>query len=237
MNIYTANDRTPYTYLLGWSQYNRWYYGVRYGKGCHPDDLWKTYFTSSDHVKRYRKEYGEPDIIQVREIFDSSLVARLWEDRVLKKIPKDKRKLWLNKRFESAKSITGNKPIKGYTNEYRKANGLKLLPGKPRGCKEKQSTKDKKSKARQGKHAVRDKEGNCLIVSSNDPRFLSGELVSVMTGVPKPKMTAEQRKRLSEVARNRPVHYCKCCDRNIKGNMNWDRHLLSNIHLSLVTKD
>ena len=39
-------DRTPYTYLIGWSNLNKFYYGVRYGKGCHPSDLWVKYFGS-----------------------------------------------------------------------------------------------------------------------------------------------------------------------------------------------
>lgn len=37
----------PFTYLIGWSKYDKWYYGVRFAKGCNPDDLWNTYFTSS----------------------------------------------------------------------------------------------------------------------------------------------------------------------------------------------
>ena len=49
--IYTAGDRTPYTYLIGWSKLDKWYYGCRYGINCHPDDFWKTYFTSSNGHK------------------------------------------------------------------------------------------------------------------------------------------------------------------------------------------
>ena len=47
-----------YTYLIGWTKYNIQYYGVRYAKGCHPDDLWKTYFTSSKYVKEFREKNG-----------------------------------------------------------------------------------------------------------------------------------------------------------------------------------
>jgi hypothetical protein len=36
MNIYN----TPYTYLIGWSNQNKYYYGVRYAKDCHPNDFW-----------------------------------------------------------------------------------------------------------------------------------------------------------------------------------------------------
>lgn len=30
----TAVDNQPYTYLIGWSKLNKWYYGVRYSKKC-----------------------------------------------------------------------------------------------------------------------------------------------------------------------------------------------------------
>lgn len=53
----------PYTYLIGWSNQNKWYYGVRTAKNCHPGDLWTTYFTSSKYVKQFITQYGEPDII------------------------------------------------------------------------------------------------------------------------------------------------------------------------------
>jgi hypothetical protein len=36
MNIYTAIDRTPYTYFIRWNDLNLNYYGRRTAKGCHP---------------------------------------------------------------------------------------------------------------------------------------------------------------------------------------------------------
>jgi hypothetical protein len=88
---------TPYTYLIGWSTKNVWYYGVRYAKKCSPDDLWKSYFTSSKHVKKFRKENGEPDIIQIRKTFSDANSAKSWEEKVLRKINVIKRKDFLNK--------------------------------------------------------------------------------------------------------------------------------------------
>ena len=40
----------PYTYLIGWTNYDMWYYGVRYTKDADPNELWKKYFTSSKHL-------------------------------------------------------------------------------------------------------------------------------------------------------------------------------------------
>ena len=83
MNIY---PHIPYTYLIGWTIYNRWYYGVRFANNCNPVDLWNTYFTSSKIVKQFRKEYGEPDVIQVRKCFYNKEDAINWELKTLKRI-------------------------------------------------------------------------------------------------------------------------------------------------------
>lgn len=92
MSIYT-----PYTYLIGWSKLNVWYYGLRFAKGCHPNDLWISYFTSSKKVEEYRKIYGEPDIIEIRKTFPNDPdKARLWEHKVLRRMEVVYREDFLN---------------------------------------------------------------------------------------------------------------------------------------------
>jgi hypothetical protein len=91
MSIY---KNTPYTYLIGWSKHNKWYYGVRYSKTCHPSDLWVSYFTSSNYVKNIRQELGEPDVIQIRKTFSNSNDAISWECNVIKRMS-----LHLDERF------------------------------------------------------------------------------------------------------------------------------------------
>lgn len=86
-----------YTYLIGWSKHNKFYYGVRYSKNCHPSDLWIKYFTSSKYVNDFRKEHGEPDIIQIRKTFSCVDKARNWETKVLKRMNVIKEEKWLNK--------------------------------------------------------------------------------------------------------------------------------------------
>lgn len=79
----------PYTYRIKWSKTGMNYYGVRYAKNCHPDEFWIKYFTTSDYVTKYRKEHGEPDIIQIRKKFlTENRVddAREWEHRVLTRL-------------------------------------------------------------------------------------------------------------------------------------------------------
>lgn len=87
----------PYTYLIGWSEQNKWYYGVRYAKSCCPTDLWVKYFTSSDIVKQFRAEHGEPDIIEIRKTFNDAKTAKLWEEKVLKRLRAVQSDNWLNK--------------------------------------------------------------------------------------------------------------------------------------------
>jgi len=92
----------PYTYLIGWSNLNKYYYGVRYAKNCNPNDLWKTYFTSSDIIHEYVDKYGDPDIIQVRKTFDNHHDAREWESKVLKSLNCAADNRFLNKHNNTA---------------------------------------------------------------------------------------------------------------------------------------
>lgn len=86
----------PYTYIIGWADLDKWYYGVRYSQNCTPDDLWNPYRTSSKYVKRFIEEYGEPDIISIRQIFNTSEDARMWEHKVLRRLKAAKSERWLN---------------------------------------------------------------------------------------------------------------------------------------------
>lgn len=91
---------TPYTYLIGWTKYNIWYYGSETGKVnkiANPDNLWKTYFTSSTYVAKFREIYGEPDVKEVRKIFSDSKETLLWEEKVLRRTNAVKSDKWLNK--------------------------------------------------------------------------------------------------------------------------------------------
>lgn len=56
----------PYTYIIGWSNLDLKYYGVRYAN-IKPakEDLWNDYFTSSKRVAELRAQHGDPDIILV----------------------------------------------------------------------------------------------------------------------------------------------------------------------------
>ncbi len=85
-----------YTYLVGWSRLDVWYYGVRTAKASSPADLWVTYFTSSHRVKAFRAAHGEPDVVQVRQVFDNREAALRWEERVIDRIDAVWSPRWLN---------------------------------------------------------------------------------------------------------------------------------------------
>ena len=91
-----------YTYVVGWTKLNKFYYGVRFAKNCHPNDFWKKYFTSSNLVKYYRETYGEPDILQIRKTFDNADSAIYWEKKVLKKLKVLESDKWLNQNVGGA---------------------------------------------------------------------------------------------------------------------------------------
>jgi Zinc-finger double-stranded RNA-binding len=98
-------------------------------------------------------------------------------------------------------------------------------------------SKNRKGKGqRKGTTTVRDKEGNCFIVSVNDERYMNGELVAVNRGCKRKPHSNKTKELLRNAANNREVFYCEVCDRKISGKMNWDRHLSSQKHLSQYMK-
>ena len=87
-----------YTYFIGWSKLDRYYYGCRWANKVPPEkDLWVHYFTSSDVVRSFREEHGEPDIVKVQRTFTTGKEARTHETKVLQlfNVVKDDR--WLNR--------------------------------------------------------------------------------------------------------------------------------------------
>ena len=97
MSIFTAGDRTPFTYIIKCVPTGELYYGVRYAKGCQPSDLWKTYFTSSKKVKERIQLFGVSSFdIQIRKVFSCAVAARIWEDKVLRRMNVIQDPKWLN---------------------------------------------------------------------------------------------------------------------------------------------
>ena len=151
MNIYT-----PYTYLIGWSKLNKWYYGARYAQGCQPKDLWKTYFTSSKAVEDFTNRNGQPDVIQIRRTFDNAKDCIEWEFKALKRIQSAQKDHFLNghnaKGFIGYKTeehkrnigISNSKPKTGIALEACR-NNFKIASELRRGQKDSEETKRKRN--------------------------------------------------------------------------------------------
>lgn len=94
----------PFTYLLKHIPTNKYYYGVMYRKGCHPNDLWTKYFTSSKKVKNLIKKYGKKSFIfEIRKTFKTQQQAIIWEHKVLRRMKVIYRNDFLN--------LTDNKSV------------------------------------------------------------------------------------------------------------------------------
>jgi hypothetical protein len=116
-----------YTYLIHHIPTNLKYYGVRYSLKAKPEDLWKTYFTSSKKVKELIDEHGkESFIVEIRKLFDNPKDAFIWEQKVLRRLKVHKNKNWINN------SCGGNYYCSLYKTETHKQNISKALTGKER---------------------------------------------------------------------------------------------------------
>jgi hypothetical protein len=97
MSIYTAEDRTPYTYIITHIPSGKRYYGSRYGYHCSPEDLWTTYFTSSRNIHNLIKQDGRDSFKgSIRKTFATVAECRSWESRFLHKINARVNNRWIN---------------------------------------------------------------------------------------------------------------------------------------------
>lgn len=75
-----------YTYLIKCVPEERVYYGVRYAEGCNPNELFRSYFTSSKDVHQLIEKYGVDQFqTEIRQTFDNVESARKWENTVLRR--------------------------------------------------------------------------------------------------------------------------------------------------------
>lgn len=88
----------PYTYILKHVPTSTYYYGCRYAEGCHPDDFWVSYKTSSKEVKMLIEKYGEDSFkYEIRKVFSSEELCRKWEHKVLRRLKVVSNPMFLNK--------------------------------------------------------------------------------------------------------------------------------------------
>lgn len=135
------STKTPYSYFLYHKPTGLKYYGIKHAKNCHPDQLWKTYFSSSIIVKKLIAAYGTDSFeFSIRKTFKTSDQALLWEHRVLRRLNASNRQDWINRhnggiKFrspithrEETKQLISKK-LKGrkFTNEHKLKISKKAL--------------------------------------------------------------------------------------------------------------
>jgi len=96
----------PFTYHLYHKPTGKHYYGVRYAKGCSPEDLWTTYYSSSSAVHQLIEQHGKDSFVaKVRKVFETSDAAVVWETKFLVRDDAQHSDKWLNKHNGRAKFI------------------------------------------------------------------------------------------------------------------------------------
>jgi hypothetical protein len=77
----------PFTYVLKFKPTEQYYYGVRYAVGCNPDNLWNTYFTSSDKIHELIDKFGKDSFTyKITKTFNSSKEAVEHEHKFLSRV-------------------------------------------------------------------------------------------------------------------------------------------------------
>ena len=235
--------KVAYTYLIGWTQNDVWYYGVRYAKDSSPEDLWSTYFTSSKYVQEYRKKIGEPDHIEVRRVFRNTKSAIDCEDRVIRTLKLYENKRFLNKSYsgsiyydEDVRQKLSNHAKKPRSEKFKKARSETMKEMWKNGVyddriaqteehKSAVSAALKKRYSNQDHHCVRTKRSEIAKKSTSDTLKSYFETLDKTKksdiygkGAKKnigKKRSDETKKRLSENAKNRKLVECEFCGKNV----------------------
>lgn len=149
----------PYTYLITHIPTGKVYYGLRFARGCHPSDLWVTYFTSSKDIHKMIKEYGKDSFVsEIRKTFDNPRAAIKWELTVLRRMKVLARDDFINRnipgttlRFtlseETKQKMRKPKP-EGFSEGLKGNTRAKALKGKPKSKEHSENiSQGKKGKA------------------------------------------------------------------------------------------
>jgi hypothetical protein len=98
----------PYTYSVTHKKTGIHYYGSRFSKGCSPDDLFKTYFTSSKIIHDLLKNEGVNGFsFKIRRKFTDDLSCILHENKFLKRVDAKNNSKFFNRQNETIRTNSG----------------------------------------------------------------------------------------------------------------------------------
>lgn len=212
--------KQPYTYLIGWTHHNLFYYGVRHANNCNPKELWIKYFTSSNIVKDCRKKFGEPDVIEVRKTFNDEQSALNWERKVLRRLNVLESKTWLNANIAGSFSFhtlpkTENHKIKISSALKGRINDWSIGNTYATSLKGKAKTKEHRQKISEGKTGKPRKD----MIGNTYAKSLKGRLKdpSHQELITKKLNTKEVKDKISATWASKPIKKCPHCDVSGKG--------------------
>ena len=177
----SAQQYLSYTYLIGWTEHDTWYYGVRTANKHEPEkDLWVHYFTSSKQVTKFRELHDEPDVIRIDETFDDKEKAIEFEVQKLNEFDVLNESKWLNRSIGGliGPGILGEKLSESHKRKIGESNKGRISP-----------TKGKKLPPRSLEHSERISKAlkgrKCKPFSDEHKKKIS----EARTGIPRPEIT------------------------------------------------
>ena len=172
-----------YTYLVGWSFLNLYYYGSRTSRKTKgPTELMVGYKTSSKIVAGLMRVYGAPDVVVIRRTFESPVKCFEWEKKVLRRIDAKNHPLMLNQH-----NNVGTNPIHSAEVISKSMRGW-MVAKDSEGNKFRVHKNDPRLKSGELVHhskgmvSVVDDAGNNHYVATDNELYQSGELKSVLVG-------------------------------------------------------
>ena len=117
-----------FTYLLKWTPYQKFYYGVRYKDTATLESVGTSYFSSSKYVKKFIEENGKPDVIEIRRVFKDKISAKTWEEKVIRRLKAIENPVWLNMGNNNAfRGVTCNADVRQSISKSRTGQSFGVM--------------------------------------------------------------------------------------------------------------
>ena len=195
----------PYVYLIGWTKLDTWYCGSRSAANCHPSDLWKTYFTSSEYVKKFRDENGEPDHIEILKDFEAPIDALKYEEEKLREFDILNKNNWLN---------VGIFGVSIYSIGPKSKETKMKMSNSKKGRILSEETKRKMSEAKKGRKFTKEHRQKMVEAAKNKkmPPMSDEHRNNISNKLKGRKLSLDHRKRISDYYKNKRINK----DKNLK---------------------